>query len=475
MKSVRAIEHFFLYQKLLCNTCYCERNSIALFLLNNQNNIMKKKLIYITGTLLVSIFGFSQDTLSISKSELLQKISEKNLQIKIAEKNYQSAKADYNQSRALFLPNIAVSHTGISTTNPLMAFGSKLNQEILTASDFNPALLNDPAKTQNFATKFEIQQPLINIDGIYGRQAAKTKMEAFQLQTERTKEYLELEVFKSYMQLQLAYKAVKVLEKANTTGKSNLKLVQNYFQQGLLQKTDLLNVQVRVNEIANQLQYAKSNVQNASDYLAFLLNEDTKDKIYKPSEALENTIAIETINVSLSENRKDIQAMNKSSEAYSKMLQASKMTFLPRLNAFGSYEMYDKNILGTSAKGYLVGAQLSWNIFDGYKSIGKYEKAKAESQKADVEKEQYTKQSQLELNKTNRQLLDSENKVNLSQLAFEQSQEAFRIRQNRFAQGLEKTTDLLQAETQMIQKELEQLQAVFEYNFTKQYLQFLTK
>jgi hypothetical protein len=33
----------------------------------------------------------------------------------------------------------------------------------------------------------------------------------------------------------------------------------------------------------------------------------------------------------------------------------------------------------------------------------------------------------------------------------------------------------LQSETQMIQKELEQLQAVFEYNFTKQYLQFLTK
>jgi hypothetical protein len=36
--------------------------------------------------------------------------------------------------------------------------------------------------------------------------------------------------------------------------------------------------------------------------------------------------------------------------------------------------MYDRNVFGTSAKGYLVGAQLSWNVFDGYKSIGKYEK-----------------------------------------------------------------------------------------------------
>jgi outer membrane protein TolC len=435
----------------------------------------KTKLFLLTATFICSYFGFSQDTLSISKSELLQKVSEKNLQIKIAEKTFQSAKADYNQSLALFMPNIAVSHTGISTTNPLMAFGSKLNQEILTASDFNPALLNDPVKTQNFATKFEIQQPLINIDGIYGRQAAKSKMEAYQLQTDRTKEYLELEVSKSYMQLQLAYRAVKVLEKANATGKANLKLVQNYFQQGLLQKTDLLNVQVRVNEITNQLQYAKSNIQNASDYLAFLLNEETKGKTYKPSEELETSISVETIAVSLSENRKDIQAMNKSTTAYQKMYMSSKMNFLPRLNAFGSYELYDKNFLGTSAKGYLVGAQISWNVFDGYKSIGKMNKAKADFQKAEVETEQYKKQSQLELNKTNRQLIDAENKANLSQLAFEQAQEGYRIRQNRFTQGLEKTTDLLQSETQMIQKELEHLQAVFEYNFTKNYLQFLTK
>jgi outer membrane protein TolC len=81
----------------------------------------------------------------------------------------------------------------------------------------------------------------------------------------------------------------------------------------------------------------------------------------------------------------------------------------------------------------------------------------------------------LELNKTNRLLKDAENKVNLSKLALEQSQEAYRIRSNRFTQGLEKTTDLLQSETQTAQKELEFLQAVFEYNFTQQYLQFLTK
>ena len=434
-------------------------------------------------TLIVTFFGIfalafsasAQDTIAISKKEILEKVNDANLQIKIAKESAASAKADYNQSNSLFLPSITASHTAISTTNPLMAFGSKLNQEILTASDFNPALLNDPNQTQNYATKIEVLQPLINVDGFYGRQAAKSKYEAYQLQTERTKEYLQLEVNKSFMQLQLAYKAVEVLEKANKTAEANLKLVENYAKQGMLQKTDLLSVQVRVNEVKNQLQYAKSNVQNTSDYLAFLLNEDNTNKVYKPIEDIENVIEISAFEPKLISNRKDILAMDKSVEAYGKMTQMNKMSFLPRLNAFGSYELYDTQIFQTGAKGYTIGAQLSWSVFDGYKTIGKYQKAKADYDKAQTESQQYKAQSQLELNKTNRQLLDAENKVNLSKLALEQSQEAYRIRENRFKEGLEKTTDLLNSETLQFQKELEYLQAVYEYNFTKKYLEFLTQ
>ena len=254
--------------------------------------MMKIKVLLLIGILSTSTLGFSQDTLAISKKDIWLKASDKNLQIKIANQDFKSAQADYRQSKAIFLPSISASYTAIATTNPLMAFGSKLNQEVLTASDFNPALLNDPARIKNFATKIEVLQPLINVDGLYGRQAAKAKMEAFSLQTERTKEYLELEANKAFMELQLGYKAVTVLEKANKTAEANLKLIENYFKQGILQKTDLLSVQVRVNEIKNQLQYAKSNVQNASDYLALLLNEDSSNKVYKPIEELENTIVI---------------------------------------------------------------------------------------------------------------------------------------------------------------------------------------
>ncbi|TBN00410.1 TolC family protein [Hyunsoonleella flava] len=433
-----------------------------------------KKHIYITlGLLAFTLFVEAQEMVPISKSEVQSKVLENNTSIKISEEEFKQARADYRQTNAVFLPNITASHTAIATTNPLMAFGSKLNQEILTQNDFNPALLNDPSQIENFATKLEIQQPLINLDGMFQRKAAKSKMEAMSLKTERTKDYLAFEVDKAYMQLQLAYKAIDVLEKALEAANANKKLADDSFKQGYLQRADVLNVEVRVTEVQNQLHMAKSNVQNASNYLSFLINDESF-VVYAPTDEL--TVSAYTLqDKTVSENRSDIKAMQFASNAFESINKADKMAFLPKLNAFGSYEMYDDQIFQADANGYLFGAQLSWDIFQGSKRFGKAQKSKAEFEKSKLEYEQYVSQSQLELNKVKRAFLDAENKLKLTELALQQSDESLRIRTNRFKEGLEKTSDLLIAETQYAQKQLEYYQTIFEYNYTQAYLQFLTK
>jgi len=415
----------------------------------------------------------TQEIKLITKEEVIEKMHDSNVAIKISQQEYNLAKADYRQTNAVLLPNISVSHTGIATTNPLMAFGSKLNQEILTQADFNPALLNDPSQIENYATRFEIQQPLINVDGMFQRKAAKTKMQAMELQTERTSEYLEFEVDKAYMQLQLAYKAVDVLEKALEAANANKKIADNSFNQGYLQRSDVLAVEVRVTEVQNQLQTAKSNVKNASNYLSFLMNQ-SQDVVYMPSDEL-SVARFELENKSVTKERSDIKAMQLATDAYKNMHKADKMAFLPRLNAFGSYELYDDKVFQGDANGYLFGAELSWNILEGSKRFGKAQKSKAEFEKSKLELNQYVSQSNLEFNKAKRQLMDAENKLKLTELALQQSEESLRIRTNRFKEGLEKTSDLLMSETQFAQKQLEYYQTIFEYNYAQSYLNFLTK
>src|SRR5690606_11789383 len=219
---------------------------------------------------LLPTLSVAQQPVAISKAEVMEKVLQQNNTLKIGEQEVQSAQGDFNQTKAGFLPNITASYSGMATSNPLMAFGFKLNQEIVTQADFDPNKLNDPSQINMFATKIEVQQPLINVDGIFQRKAAKAKWEATRVQLARTGDYLALETEKAYMQLQLAYKSVEVLEKAFNAANENLRLANNSFKQGYLQQSDVLAVQVRVTEVENQLQYAKSNVINASEYLTML-------------------------------------------------------------------------------------------------------------------------------------------------------------------------------------------------------------
>ncbi len=419
------------------------------------------------------LFVTAQDTVLLTKESILIAAAAKNLQVKIAEQGYFSAVAGYQQTKAIYLPNINLSYTAITTTNPLMSFGSKINQESVIMADFNPTLINNPGNIQNLNTKLEVQQPIINYDAIYQRKAAKAHADAMKLKMERSAEYISFETDKAYMQLQMAYAVVDVLVKVKQTVLANQKLANDYYSNGMLQKSELLNVQVRVTEIDNQLQYAKSNIRNASDYIHFLMNEQS-DAVIKPVDTLSYHQKDLTA-VILNDNRKDIASYNKALEAYNNIKLSAQKKILPRLNAFGSYELNDKRVYNFRGEGYIVGIQLLWNVFDGLKTKGATQQAKANFKQAEQELAQYKLQSMLEINKSLRQLNDAAAKIRLIKLALEQSQEAYRIRSNRFTQGLEKTTDLLNTEMQVTQKELEYYQALLEYNVTASYLNFLNK
>lgn len=434
---------------------------------------MNKFQVFALMVLFLSNIVIAQEHQFISLDEVLVKVQEANAKLRISELEVTAAKADYGMSSAVFLPNVSVSHTGFSTTNPLMAFGSKLNQEILTQTDFNPQRLNDPDNVENFATIISVQQPLINVDGFYRRKAAKSALNAKELEFKRTKEYMDFEAKNTYMQLQLAYKVVEVLKKADETAKDNERLTKDRYDQGLIQKADWLMAQVRASEVNNQLQQAESNLKNTSNRLAFLINEDQKI-IYKPERQLIPSIDEKEKYSGSFENRADLKAMQKAAEAYEANYRAEKMTFLPRLNAFGSYELYDQDVFQTNAKGYTVGASLSWDIFKGAQRFAQTKKGKADADKASVQLAEYRAKSKMELERIKRMLTDAQNRLKSSELALKQSEESLEIRTNRFKEGLEKTTDLLMAEAQHAQQELAYYQTVYEYNYAMAYHTFLT-
>ncbi|GAA3950071.1 TolC family protein [Chitinophaga oryziterrae] len=383
------------------------------------------------------------------------------------------AASDYKQTQAIFLPKVDVSYTAMSTNNPLNAFGFKLQQRTITQDDFNPAFLNHPSATPDYMAKLEVLQPLINMDMLYQRKGAEKQTEVYQYKTQHTKEYLTFEVQKAYLQLQLAYTAVSVLEDALRITKDVYTYTDNHFKQGLIQKSDALNAQVQVATLTSNLAKANSNIRNASDYLSLLMGEKS-GTVYKTTDSITAAQQLPALPQNVASSRADFMAMQKAIEASDLMIKSNRMSYLPKLNAFGNYQYNDSRLTGFAANAYLVGVQLSWNIFNGNRTKNRITTQKLERDKLVTQLAVQKDQSQLELDKAYRDLADAQSEIRRGNAAIEQASEALRILQNRYEQGLVNTTDVLLAQTQLSQQRFSLAQAQFTANVTLAYLQFLT-
>jgi outer membrane protein TolC len=408
-----------------------------------------------------TVFGQARP---LSLDEALELARENNRSVKSAEARQQSARGAYRMTNSVFLPGLSVSHTGVSTNDPLSAFGFKLKQEIVSQADFDPASLNNPNDLENYNTKIELRQPILNVDGIYARKAAKNQYEAISLQNQRTQQQIRYEVKRAYFQLELAQSAIEVLKQSVEVATEALKLTKNNESQGFVKHADVLEASVRMEERQNQLLEAENQQQSANEYLSHLLGMDLGTRI-EPTDSMTHSPTLFTWNVNPVEleNRSDLQSVQKQIEAGENMLRSEKMKFIPRLNAFGAYEWNDRKILGTSANNYMVGASLSWDLFSGYKNLGSIQQASSRLDEAQLNYQDYLSQSQIQLNNAKRKLELTFKQIQSGKLAREQAQESLRIRTDRFEQGLEKTTDLLVAEALASQKNLEYIQSIYNY------------
>jgi outer membrane protein TolC len=442
---------------------------------------MNRRKYFITKALAVVIFltgtawaaSAQENIKQLTLNEAITATLNNNKAVQLAKLDENIAASNYKQTEAIYLPQVGFSYTAMSSNNPLYAFGYKLQQKSVTQNDFNPVLLNNPGSTGDFTTKLELQQPLLNLDLLYKRKAAAKQTELYQYKTQRTKEYLTFEVQKAFLQLQLAYDAVGVLEDALQTTRSLYTFTDNHYKQGLIQKSDVLNVQVQVTTVETNLAKANSNIRNASDYLSLLMGQGD-GIVYKVDNAMQAESLTTDTSATIASSRSDFLAMQKAIEASDLMIESNKMSYYPKLNAFGSYQLNDKQMFGFGANSYLAGIQLSWEIFKGNSTKNTITTQTLERNKLSEQLTQQKEQSQLELNKAFRDLADAQFNIKQQKLAIEQATEALQILQNRFQQGLVNTTDVLQASTQLSQQKFALAQAVFTTNVTKAYLQLLT-
>lgn len=406
----------------------------------------------------------AQTTIPLSLDSAVAKAVENNWQVKKAGAQLGMAKSDLMQANQAFLPNINISETYISTTDPLNVFGFKLKQEIVSAADFNPILLNNPNAIDNFTTRIAVEQPLINFDAFAGRGAASSNKKASELNLQWTKNLIALKAKSLYFNLQLANKQKEALKNSQKALTENHQVTQHLFEEGFIQKVHVLDMELRMNGVETQLLETENQINNINLQLSHFLGLGINSVIIATDTIQDYTqLSLDKASTSISTNRSDLQALEFQLKASNRMLNSSKMSFLPRLNAFGSYEWNEDKAFGTFANNYLLGARLEWDIFKGGKNLGKLQKMKHQHSLMQITYDEKLSESQRKLIKVKQQIKLSKKLVALSKKAVVQAEEVYKIKSDRYTEGLEKTADLLVAESVLLNKRLTALKSVNYY------------
>lgn len=423
-----------------------------------------------------SIMAQTSVDMELSLKEALSMAKKNNHDLRSARADVSAFQADKNKSLGVFLPRINVQETYIKTNDPLNSFGFKLKQEIVTQMDFNPALLNDPANIENFQTKLQIQQPLINLDGFFGRAAASEGLSAMENKSKRTSNYINFQVKVTYFNLVLSKKSLAVVDQALNSARAAHKLISDYYTEGLITKADFLMAEVFVSDLESKKVEAENNYKNVNENLKLILGIKAPGLIITKDELELITPQIEEINTENAiDARSDLLAYKHKMNAMQQAANMNWMKFLPRLNAFAEYEFNDDKAFGTNAKSWTVGLNLRWDIFKGFENIGSIQKSEAEYDKAKIEYEKNVMTGKNEIAASLRDFKAAGKKLLLAENAEKQSGESLRIIQDRFSKGLEKTTDLLNAETAHSNAKLNYLKTLFFYNMSVFKIELMTE
>ena len=201
---------------------------------------------------------------ALSIKQAIENALAKNPMLEMVAAQANAAKNRTAQARSGFFPQVDLNGSWNRTTNPMWAFGTKLNQEKITQMDFAPDLLNNPDPINNFGADVSLRWALYNGGQIRtGRDQALLGEKIAVLGLVRARQQVIAQTATVYAGLLMAGENLNVIKQALKTAQTSLKMVQSRFNSGLAIKSDLLRAQVRIAKLAQLQTLAQSHVETA--------------------------------------------------------------------------------------------------------------------------------------------------------------------------------------------------------------------
>ena len=361
---------------------------------------------------------------------------------RIAQQRIAVAQAGLEQANSAFWPRLQVQSSYSRTDNPMLVFGSILNQR-----SYSPSLnFNAVPDVDNLNSRGIVTVPLYaGGRNVAGRQAAKATAESARQESAAVRNALGFEVSRAFHTVLKTRQFIQATEAAVSSFETNLVVAQRRLDGGTLLKSDVLDIEVRLAQAHEDRVRARNANTLAELALRNLLG------IEEGEFTVGDTVPVVTApNSGEVARRPELAAARERENAAQAQVRGSKSGYQPRISAFGSID-YDYGwVTGGDGKSYTAGVMAQWELWDGFSTRAKVREAKANLESAHEEQRRLRLALNLEVEQARLNLNTAAERLAVGSKAVEQATESATLTRNRFEQGLALPTQLIDSETALV-------------------------
>jgi outer membrane protein TolC len=372
----------------------------------------------------------------------LQQALASNPDARLAQQRIVAAQAGLEQADAAFWPRVQFQSSYTGSDNPMMAFGSILNQRAYSSSlNFNDVPSVDDLNARGLVT-FPLYAGGKNAAI---RKAAKANTDAARQDNEALRNALGFEVSRAFYTVLKTRQFIQAAEAGVKSFEGSLAVAQKRLDGGTLLKAGMLDIEVRLAQAREELVRARNANALSVRVLRNLLGIESGD--FEVAEAAPSINAPDSGDFS---GRAELAAARHREQAAQQQARAAKGGYLPRVNAFGSVD-YDYGWNYEHGGGsYTAGALFQWDLWDGKMTRAKVAEANANVELAREEQRKLRLALDLEVEQARLDLKAANERLSVTGQAVAQAEESARLTRARFEQELTLPTQLIDAETALV-------------------------
>jgi outer membrane protein TolC len=393
---------------------------------------------------------------------------QQNAQVMEARNDLETSRGLVVETRAVALPQLqATGQYKYTQPSDIESFG------------FNGVSLSTP--DQNWNAGIQLVQSIY----LGGRLSA-----AFRAATATEKQALasyETSVADALLDVRLAYNDVLLAAQEITVHEASVALLareltdqQQRLKAGTVPKFNVLRADVAVaNERPNLIQ-ARNNYRIAKNNLANLLGYNLPHDVWEDiplnlTDGFDLTPAQSDLPDAIQQalaRRTELEALRQNVELQQLNIINAKSGYKPAVSVFAGYGWFNEQYpppgqssvsLARDYSGWNAGAQLSWNLFDGFLTAGKVREARAQYAKARTVLDDQARQIELQVRTAYSDLLQARETLDSQATVQTEAEEALREARQRAEAGTGTQLDVLDAETSLTQARTTQIQAQHDY------------